>query len=78
MRVIEGEQFDKVWKDAGKYVDTPIEVMTEDDLTEIWDWRDIGGFDFTTPVKDQKGCGSCYTMSFIESLESRIKIKYGK
>ena len=31
-----------------------------------------------TPIKDQKGCGSCYTMSFIGSVEARVKIMHGK
>lgn len=30
-----------------------------------WDFRNIGGYDFTGPVRDQLECGSCYTLGFI-------------
>jgi len=78
MRIIGGKPFENVWKEATKFIDTPIEKIEEIDLPESWNWTNVDIYDFTTPVKDQKGCGSCYSMSFIESLESRIKIKYGK
>jgi hypothetical protein len=36
------------------------------------------GYDFTGKVRDQGGCGSCYTMSFIQVMESRLKMTTGK
>lgn len=30
------------------------------------------------PVRDQGACGSCYTVSFTQVVESRLKLKYGK
>jgi len=29
-----------------------------------YDLRNIDGFDFTNPLRDQGACGSCYTVSF--------------
>lgn len=30
-----------------------------------YDLRNVSGIDFTSRVRDQGGCGSCYTFSFI-------------
>ena len=46
-------------------------------LPESYDLTDIGGFDFTTEIRDQGGCGSCYTVSLVQVIESRLKLKYG-
>jgi len=34
------------------------------------------GYDFTGPLRNQKGCGSCYTMGFIQTIEARMKLKH--
>jgi cathepsin C len=28
-------------------------------------------------VRDQKACGSCYTTSFVQVIESRLMLRYG-
>ncbi len=33
-------------------------------IPESYDLRNIDGFDFTNPLRDQGSCGSCYTVSF--------------
>lgn len=43
-----------------------------------FDWRNIKGVDFTKAVRDQEGCGSCHIHSFVEVVESRLQLKYGK
>jgi cathepsin C len=59
-------------------VETSIEDFPEDELPSEWDWRNVNGYDFTTPIRDQKGCGSCYSLSMLSTLEARTKIMYGK
>ena len=46
-------------------------------VPENYDFRNIGGYDFTGSLRDQAECGSCYTMGFIQSIEARMKLKYG-
>ena len=43
-----------------------------------WDFRNIGGYDFTGPVRDQLACGSCYSLGFIQTIEARLKLKFGQ
>ena len=50
--------------------------IPSDKLPEEWDWRNIGGYDFTGNLKDQGPCGSCYTFSMIQVLNARLRIKY--
>ena len=52
--------------------------IPDDLLPESFDLTNIGGFDFTSDVVDQGGCGSCYIVSFTQVVESRLKTKYGE
>ena len=47
------------------------------DLPDIFDWRDIDGVDYTTPIKSQGSCGSCWAFGTVAPLECNIKIKDG-
>jgi len=40
-----------------------------------WDWRNYNGKDWTTPIKDQGSCGSCYAFAPYASWESCYKIE---
>ena len=39
-----------------------------------WDWRNINGEDFTTPVKSQNLCGACGAFGFTGAFEAMFKI----
>ena len=52
--------------------------IPDSELPENFDWRDIQGYDFTNEHRNQGHCGSCYTVSFTQIAESRLKLKYGK
>lgn len=43
-------------------------------LPENFDWRDVNGVNYVTPVRDQASCGSCYTFASMAQLESRVRI----
>ena len=52
--------------------------IPEDEIPSSFDLRNVGGVNFMGRVRDQGACGSCYTLAFVQALESRLKIKYGQ
>lgn len=40
------------------------------------DWRNNGG-DYTTPIRNQGNCGSCWAFATLGTFESRMEIAYG-
>ncbi len=46
-------------------------------LPAYWDWRDKDGRDWTTPVKNQGGCGSCYIFAACATAEHCMKVQSG-
>ncbi|PKL60266.1 MAG: hypothetical protein CVV33_03560 [Methanomicrobiales archaeon HGW-Methanomicrobiales-4] len=49
-------------------------IAVPEDLPESFDWRDNNG-DWTTPVRDQGDCGSCWAHAAIGVMESYWMIK---
>lgn len=47
--------------------------IPEDEIPSSFDLRNVGGVNFMGRVRDQGACGSCYTVSFISVIESRLK-----
>ncbi|GFY38194.1 dipeptidyl peptidase 1 [Trichonephila inaurata madagascariensis] len=39
-----------------------------------FDWRNVSGGNYVSPVKNQGECGSCYAFSSLAMLESRLRI----
>lgn len=75
-----GEDFAQVLEKAQHYQKNfaSADEIPDSELTDNHDWRDFMGYDFTNPHRNQGHCGSCYTVSFTQIMESRLKLKYGK
>lgn len=43
-------------------------------VPDSWDWRDVNGENFVSPVRHQDMCGSCYIFASAAELEARIRI----
>jgi C1A family cysteine protease len=41
-----------------------------------WDWRDVNGTDWTTPIRDQRACGSCVAFGTVATLETMLKLHH--
>jgi C1A family cysteine protease len=48
----------------------------EEGLPDYFDWRDINGRNYISPVKDQGNCGSCWAFGLLASFEAISKIYY--
>ena len=47
------------------------------DLPEYFNWRDINGVDFTTPIRTQQPYASCETFAFVAALETMVQWEVG-
>lgn len=43
-------------------------------LPKEWDWRNVNGVNFVSPVRNQASCGSCYSFASMGMLEARVRI----
>ena len=43
-------------------------------LPEEFDWRNVDGKDYVSPVRNQLSCGSCYAFGTLAMFEARVRI----
>jgi hypothetical protein len=61
-------------EELGAHASGVLQELPSKDLPSSWDWREHGG---VTPVKNQRGCGSCWAFAATAALESVYKITNG-
>jgi C1A family cysteine protease len=54
---------------------TPKPAVLED-IPSAFNWMNDSGADWTTPARNQGGCGSCWAFGAMSALESRINIAW--
>jgi len=55
----------------------PAMAQEKNDLPSYFNWRDINGIDYTTPVKNQEPCPSCEAYALVACLETMVQYKVG-
>lgn len=63
------------YSEVSKYLDTDISQIDINSLPKNWDWTNVGGVNYVSNVASQGGCGSCYIVASVGSLQSRLRIK---
>lgn len=53
-----------------------VKAVSVNPLPTSFSWRNLGGRDWTTPVKNQAACGSCWAFSAVGAVEAVFNIAY--
>jgi hypothetical protein len=57
----------------------PANVAKDDvnDLLPYFNWRDVDGVDYTTPIKNQEPCPSCEAYALVAAVETLVQYEVG-
>ena len=56
----------------------PVSLFFNESLPDHFNWRDIEGVNWVTPVQNQLSCGSCVAFGTISALEAVVQIELGQ
>ncbi|XP_049803830.1 dipeptidyl peptidase 1-like [Schistocerca nitens] len=81
-----GKTAEEMFRMSGGRRDIPVEkpqpsAVTEEQrkraslLPRHWDWRNVDGVNYVSPVRNQLSCGACYAFAVMGMLESRLRIR---
>lgn len=57
---------------------TSADQIKDEEIPQIYDFRNLNGHDLTQGVvRNQVHCGACHAISFIQVVETRLRLKYG-
>ena len=64
-----------IWQPTASF-ELPVFNMTAT-VAPVWDWRNVRGANWVTPIKDQGSCGSCVAFATVAMIESAVEISRG-
>ena len=53
---------------------TEEDLLRAKSLPDEFDWRNVDGKNYVSPVRDQGDCGSCYAFGTLGMFEARVRI----
>lgn len=53
---------------------TEEDLLKAKSLPEEFDWRNVDGKNFVSPIRNQGSCGSCYAFGTLGMFEARVRI----
>ena len=71
--------YEKALSNARSWAETyqTSDNIPDDKLPSKYDFRNLDGHDFTNGVRNQEHCGACHTLSFLQTVEARLKLQSG-
>jgi cathepsin C len=58
--------------EMSKYIN--FDRVASKDIPKFFDWRNVSGQNFVSPVRNQGGCGSCYAFAATAMFEARMRV----
>lgn len=52
----------------------PMNKINEQALPDSFDWRNVGGVSYVSPIRNQGSCGSCYAFASAGTYEARLRV----